>query len=385
MYLPRSRETLSRLATRLAIPMRCAKFKAPASIFGRLNLTLLYYVSSSLSFYFVYDFCLYSNMSPLVSYFIRYLPLFTAVIVCPIILAIRHKKHPNGLWWLVVLMYTHVVHTSMSILNCPRLPGSNGNTSNVWYINGNIQCFTGWHIPLAILAILILILCVATIIPLVFINTVPIWLQCHIRNITPAMIIGYRDEVKWFGSMDLLRRIIMVLLIVALPGDEVIIAVTFTITRSTISWVILSIYGYIQPYKHMLSNVLEVVLAVDVLVMLMMKNTDHIRDSLIGIPPQLVSTTNDSANACVDAENISALSPLVILLTPFYYLPLVIAVAGGIVWTAHQARFYLKLRRTRDKSSYDKGESIEHPGDINCNYESQMNTLHSSGPYVLTH
>ena len=93
----------------------------------------------------------------------------------------------------------------------------------------------------------------------------------------------------------------------------------------------------------MLSNVLEVVLAVDVLVMLMMKNTDHIRDSLIGIPPQLVSTTNDSANACVDAENISALSPLVILLTPFYYLPLVIAVAGGIVWTAHQARYVLNI------------------------------------------
>ena len=79
----------------------------------------------------------------------------------------------------------------------------------------------------------------------------------------------------------------------------------------------------------MLSNVLEVVLAVDGLVMLMMKNTDHIRDSLIGIPPQLVSTTNDTANACVDAENIRDFPHLVILLTPFYYLPLVITVAEG--------------------------------------------------------
>ena len=35
------------------------------------------------------------------------------------------------------------------------------------------------------------------------------------------MTTGYRDEVMWFGSVDLLRRIIIVLLIVALPGDEV--------------------------------------------------------------------------------------------------------------------------------------------------------------------
>ena len=32
-----------------------------------------------------------------------------------------------GLWWIVVLMYTHVVHTSMSILNCPILPGRMGD------------------------------------------------------------------------------------------------------------------------------------------------------------------------------------------------------------------------------------------------------------------
>ena len=33
----------------------------------------------------------------------------------------------HGLWWIVLLMYTHVVHTSMSILNCPILPGRSGD------------------------------------------------------------------------------------------------------------------------------------------------------------------------------------------------------------------------------------------------------------------
>ena len=49
----------------------------------------LYYISSALSFYFVYDFCLYSSLSPLISYFIRYLPLFIIVITASIVLSIR--------------------------------------------------------------------------------------------------------------------------------------------------------------------------------------------------------------------------------------------------------------------------------------------------------
>ena len=36
-----ARETLSRLATRLAIPIRCTKFQATAAIYGRLSLTLV--------------------------------------------------------------------------------------------------------------------------------------------------------------------------------------------------------------------------------------------------------------------------------------------------------------------------------------------------------
>ena len=32
-----------------------------------------------------------------------------------------------GVWWIVLFMYTHVVHTSISILNCPILPGRSGD------------------------------------------------------------------------------------------------------------------------------------------------------------------------------------------------------------------------------------------------------------------
>ena len=49
----------------------------------------LYFVSSALGFYFAYDFCLYSNMSPLVSYFLRYLPIIITLLLLPGVLVIR--------------------------------------------------------------------------------------------------------------------------------------------------------------------------------------------------------------------------------------------------------------------------------------------------------
>ena len=85
-------------------------------------------------------------------------------------------------------MYTHLVHTSMSILNCPILPGRDGSQVPVctyvytshyyyrlysicifcfqrWYIDGSVKCFNDKHAPLGLLAIFILFLCIA-IIPL---------------------------------------------------------------------------------------------------------------------------------------------------------------------------------------------------------------------------
>ena len=92
----------------------------------------LYYVSSALSFYFIYDFCLYSDMSPIVSYFIRYLPLLLAIVTVSIwclvmTKIIKRTVSWHGIWWIILLMYTHLLHTSMSILNCPRIPGRDGS------------------------------------------------------------------------------------------------------------------------------------------------------------------------------------------------------------------------------------------------------------------
>lgn len=49
----------------------------------------LLFAGSATGFYFVYDFCLYGNMSALVSYTIRYLPLLVALLLCPVVILLR--------------------------------------------------------------------------------------------------------------------------------------------------------------------------------------------------------------------------------------------------------------------------------------------------------
>ena len=48
----------------------------------------------------------------------------------------RHYNHLNkqpwyGLWWIILLQYTHLAQTAMSILHCPRLPDRSGNIAPV--------------------------------------------------------------------------------------------------------------------------------------------------------------------------------------------------------------------------------------------------------------
>ena len=37
----------------------------------------------------------------------------------------------HGVWWIIVFLYSQVVHTSMSILNCPSIQGSDQSIAAV--------------------------------------------------------------------------------------------------------------------------------------------------------------------------------------------------------------------------------------------------------------
>ena len=58
------------------------------------------YVSSALSLYFPYDFCLYKGISTLDSYALRYIPAITALFVVPIAVVVRYV--------IIVLLFSEV-------------------------------------------------------------------------------------------------------------------------------------------------------------------------------------------------------------------------------------------------------------------------------------
>ena len=118
------------------------------------------YVSSALSLYFPYDFCLYNGISTLDSYALRYIPVITSLFIVPMTVVLRYvivllfsevslqtiyfrycltKFSPiilstfngHGIWTILLLLYTHTVYTATTVLNCPRIPNENGSFVSV--------------------------------------------------------------------------------------------------------------------------------------------------------------------------------------------------------------------------------------------------------------
>jgi len=42
-------------------------------------------------------------------------------------LKVKRSKH-HGVWWIALLLYSHVVYTSMTLLNCPSITDTDGAT-----------------------------------------------------------------------------------------------------------------------------------------------------------------------------------------------------------------------------------------------------------------
>ena len=81
---------------------------------------------------------------------------------------------------------------------------------------------------------------------------------------------------------------------------------------------LIAVFGFLQPYENMYCNVLESLLSLDVLVLLLMRNTEQISDQL-----QVLPQNNITASQCADISGVTGLSWL---LLPFYYFPVIVLV-----------------------------------------------------------
>ena len=310
----------------------------------------LAYVASGLGLYFPYDFCLYEEASALATYVFRYIPLFLAVIIVPIAISIRKRCSPpsswhmHGVWWLVLLLYTPAVHTSVAILHCPAFPVQDLNstrfsTRSRWFVNGNVECFTGAHIPLGILAMLVLFLYGVSL-PLLLLFAIfakkrqlkrrPWWLDLA------AVAFQQSFKYQWWGALELFRRLVLVMLAVVFPRNNY--PVIFTL------FVLTALTSFMKPYGDKDShhkkghwyawavNALDVFLTSNVLVLLLLRNTQSVEENYekfpapeqLGVP--LASVAYDRCSP------VGGLTEFVIFLTPLYYLPLFVSIVSLLLW-----------------------------------------------------
>lgn len=93
-----------------------------------------------------------------------------------------------------------------------------------------------------------------------------------------------------------------------------------------------ALYSYIQPFEQLHVNILETILSINTLILLLLRNTEDISDTLGTIERQLPQNEMD----CQD--DIRGVTDFSWLLLPVYYLPLIICCTAGGVWV------YIKIR-----------------------------------------
>lgn len=148
----------------------------------------------------------------------------------------RQRSMLKSFWLLVVFIYNYLVETSFLILFCPKV-----GDSHVFFYDGTMECFSGNHLPMAILAIFVLVFLVIPPPIVVFLLTNGYWRvdPQYLNTLTS----GLRPERRWWWSVDLCRRVLVVGTYAFVPNWQ-----TKKILVILICVVILAVHSNCQPY-----------------------------------------------------------------------------------------------------------------------------------------
>ena len=94
--------------------------------------------------------------------------------------------------------------------------------------------------------------------------------------------------------------------------------------------VVLAVSEFLQPYENMYCNVLESLLSLDVLVLLLMRNTEQISDQLQVLSQQTSNMT--TVGTC--RRPVEGITGFSWLLFPLYFFPPVVFLIAGGTWVA---------------------------------------------------
>jgi hypothetical protein len=95
------------------------------------------------------------------------------------------------------------------------------------------------------------------------------------------------------------------------------------------------IIGYVRPYSDKINNYLELLLGSNVLLLLLLRNTEQLKEELKHIPLQ-EGHRLDPLRKCTEGVQVERASGFAWLLFVFYYLPLLAALVGITSWIAYR-------------------------------------------------
>lgn len=212
-----------------------------------------------------------------------------------------------------------------------------------------MKCFSGTHIPIGIVAILVLICCVALLPIAVFVSLGKLKRPRWIRFLEEPLTCAYKDGYKWWSGIELGKRILLVLFAIALPNNDYAVILTLM--------VVITVCSFCKPYKSLYVNVLDLVLACNTLIMLMLRNTTYLEEQY-QVFDESVENSRRVMNSELCIERFTTITNMALVLTPFYYLPLAIGVAVFVCWTTyHVYNLLVKVKCTHTKTK--KKQSIK--------------------------
>ena len=127
----------------------------------------------------------------------------------------RRRSMLNSFWLLLLFVYNYLVETSCLILFCPRVGGK-----HIFFYDGTVECFHGIHLPLGIIAIVVLVLLVVPPPIMVFLVTNGFWRVGDPQYVN-ILSTSLRPECRWWWSVDLARRVLVVATYAFIPDWQI--------------------------------------------------------------------------------------------------------------------------------------------------------------------
>ena len=108
-----------------------------------------------------------------------------------------------SLWSMTVFVYHYLAVTSFMLLHCHPV-----GEKSVFFYDGSVSCFEGEHLPMAVLAFIVLSAFVIPLPIIVLLITTGRWKLGP--QIGDTLMDGLRLECLWWWSADLLRRVLLI-------------------------------------------------------------------------------------------------------------------------------------------------------------------------------